>query len=89
MRATLYRLLIAVPAAAALYCGQYWANRTGGGCAPGDEDHLAVLGAVITVLAIAALASALLRRWVVGAVSAGIGIVLTVIGFGIAIRCLQ
>ena len=89
MRATLYRLLIAVPAAAALYFGQFWASRDGSGCSPADEDRLAALGTAIVVLAVVAFLAALLKRWIVGGLSAGIGIVLTVSGLGIALGCLN
>ena len=89
MRATLYRLLIAVPAAFALYCGQFWTSRDGGGCAPVDEDRLAALGTAIVVLAVVAFAGALLKRWIVGGLGAGIGLVLTLYGFAIALSCLN
>ena len=89
MRAWLYRLLIALPAAALLYFGWYWAAREGGGCSPAHEDQLAALGTAIIVVSVVALAAAAVKRWIVGSLGVGVGLVLTVIGFGIGIGCLQ
>lgn len=86
---TALSVVAAFVGAVLIYSGWFWASGQSGGCGPGKEHTLAVIGWAMVGAGALTIVCALFRRVGVAAVFTLPGFALLVVGLGTALSCLQ